>query len=100
MHLDQRGGVRVEVDDERRQENLPLDVPTLALALKLLVDDALVSRVLVDDDDPVGRLGDDIAIVHLRPRRAERGGKIACFPRAQPPGARRERMRSAPAPAR
>ena len=40
--------------------------------LELLVDDALVRGVLVDDDEAVAGLRHDIGLVHLRARRAER----------------------------
>src|SRR5271157_180539 len=71
VRLEQRRRVRVEVDDERGEERLPHDALALALALQLLIDDPLVRRVLVDDDEPVRGLGDDIGLVHLRPRRPE-----------------------------
>ena len=35
----------------------------------------------VDDDEPIVRLGDDVSPVHLRARRAERGGKVALIRR-------------------
>ena len=41
-------------------------------ALQPLVDQALVRGVLVDDDEAVLGLRDDVGLVDLRPRRAER----------------------------
>ena len=43
-----------------------------ALALQALVDEALMRRVLVDDDDAVAGLRDDVGAVDLRARGAER----------------------------
>ena len=77
MRLDKRRRVRVEIDHHGREQRLPLDRAALALALELLVDDALMRRVLVDDDDAVGGLGDDVIHFHLRPRRAERCHEVA-----------------------
>ena len=42
-------------------------------------------RVLVDNDDAVPRLGDDVILVQLRPRRAKRSGDVAL---ARPGGRR------------
>ena len=81
MGVDQRRRVGVEIDHHRRQQRLPLDRAALALTLELLVDDALVRRVLVDDDDAVRGLGDDVILVHLRPRRAERSREVALIRR-------------------
>ena len=62
----------VEFDDGGDQQHLSRDAGLLALAFELLVDDALMRRVLVDDDETVLRLGDDVGFVQLRARRAER----------------------------
>lgn len=35
--------------------------------------DPLVGRVLIDNDDPVRRLGDAVGLVNLRPSDAQRG---------------------------
>ena len=75
VRLDQRRRVRVEVDHQRRQKRLPLDPDPLALALELFIDDPLVRRMLVDDDEPVRGLGDDVVPVHLRPRRPRGAAK-------------------------
>ena len=84
MRVDQRRGVGIEIDDQRRQQSLPLDPALLALALEPLIDDALMRRVLVDDDHAVPRLGDDVVLVHLRPRRAKRSGEVAlAWPRGR-----------------
>ena len=53
MIVDERRRVRVEIDDQRRKQRLPLDRAALTLALELLVDNALVRGVLVDDDEAV-----------------------------------------------
>ena len=44
-------------------------------------------RVLVDDDDAVPRLGDDVVLVQLRPRRAKRSGEVALVGHAAGAGA-------------
>ncbi len=55
-----------------------------ARGLHPLIDEALMRRMLIDDDDAVARLGDDIGLVDLRPRRTERRfhrlgrGRLAC----------------------
>ena len=75
--LDQRGSrARLEIDDQRAQQDLPDDAVRFALALQLFIDDALVRRVLVDDDQPIARLGEDIGVVHLGARGAERRGEV------------------------
>ena len=101
MRVEQRRGVGIEVDDERRQQRLALDRALLALALELLIDDALMRRVLVDNDDAVPGLGDDVVLVHLRPRRAKRSGEVSLAWPRPPAGPRRARLRrSSPARAR
>ena len=68
--------------------------PCVERLLHALVDQAFVGRVLVDDDDAVGRLGNDIGAVQLRPRRAERvviRDRRPCRCRAAPAGASRRR---------
>ena len=57
MRVDQRRRVGIEIDDQRGQQRLALDAALPALALELLVDDALVRGVLIDDDDAVARSG-------------------------------------------
>ena len=47
------------------QEALAGDAAGGALALQPLVDEALMGRVLVDEDDPVAGLGDDVGLVEL-----------------------------------
>ncbi len=59
--------------------------------------------VLVDDDDAVAGLRDDIGVMHLRARRAERRGEIdaGAAARRRPPRWRQARnRRSSPARAR
>ena len=77
MRVDQRRRVGIEIDDERGQKRLPLDSARLSLTLEPLIDDALMRRVLVDDDHAVLRLGDDVVLVHLRARRAEGSGEVS-----------------------
>ena len=72
MFDQQRGGVGIEIDDDGAQQYLALDAVLGALALQAFIDDALMGGVLIDDDDAVARLRDDISVVHLRARRAER----------------------------
>ena len=62
----------VEIDDGGDQQHLSRDAGLLALAFELLVDEALMRRVLVDDDEAVARLRDDVGFVQLRARGAER----------------------------
>ena len=62
----------VEFDDVGHEQDLALDARFVALPLQALVDEALMRGMLVDDDDAVGRLRDDIGLVQLRARRAER----------------------------
>ena len=74
MGVARRSGVGVEIDHHWRQQRLPLDCAAVAVLLELLVDDALMRRVLIDDDHSVRGLGDDV-IAHApapAPRRAER----------------------------
>ncbi len=84
-----RGGV--EVDDQRREQDLPDDARLGALAFQLLVDDPLMRGVLIDDDNAIAGLGDDVIHVQLRARGAERRGDVAA--RRSP--ARLQRARSA-----
>ena len=62
----------VELDDLGDQQDLARDAGLLQRRLQPLVDEALVRGVLVDDDDAVAGLRDDIGLVHLRARGAER----------------------------
>src|SRR5580704_19100572 len=62
----------VELDDLWNEQNLPRYARFLDRRLELLVDDALVRGVLVDDDQAVAGLRHDIGLVHLGARRAER----------------------------
>jgi hypothetical protein len=54
------------------EEELPGDAAICKGALQPFIDEALVGRVLVDDDQGVFRLGDDEGVLDLRTRRAER----------------------------
>ena len=67
-----RGVGLVELDDLRNQQDLARDAGFFERRLHALIDDALVRRVLVDDDQAVARLRHDVSLVHLRARGAER----------------------------
>ena len=62
---------RIELNDLRHQQNLPGDARRGALGFEPLVDEALVRRVLIDDDDAVLRLRHDVVLVQLRAGGAE-----------------------------
>ncbi len=62
----------VEFDDLRDEQDLPRDAGFVERRLHAFIDEALVRRVLIDDDEAVARLRHDIGLVHLRARRAER----------------------------
>ena len=66
-----------QIDDVRDEQDLAGDAVGLEPALQPLIDQPLVRRVLVDDDQPVLGLRDDIGLVDLRPRRAERAATVA-----------------------
>ncbi len=67
--LDGRG---IEVDHLGHQKRLGGGLAPGAGVLHLLVDEALMRGVLVDDDEAVAGLGDDVVLVQLRPRRPQR----------------------------
>ena len=60
----------------RLQQPLDFYLPLRSLAFNPLEKDALVGGVLVDKIEPVGALGDDIAVVELaqHPQHRQRGG--------------------------
>ena len=62
----------VELDDVGDQEKLPRHAGLRNCCLEPLIDDALVRGVLIDNDEPIARLRDDVSVVDLRTRRAER----------------------------
>ncbi len=73
--LGQAGHVRrIEFDHLRKQQPLAGDARTGERGLDALVDQPLVGRVLIDDDDAVLGLGDDVGLVNLAARRAQRIG--------------------------
>ena len=64
----------IELDDLGREHHLTLDAAQGALALQALIDEPLVGRVLVDDDEAVLGLRHDIGLVQLGARRSQRIG--------------------------
>jgi hypothetical protein len=77
------GGGRVEIDDFGHQQRLGGDAGAVACRLQALVDQALVGGMGIDDHQPVARLGEDVVVVELGPRGAERaverlGRRRAC----------------------
>jgi hypothetical protein len=65
-------------------------------AVSALVDQPLMRRVLIDDDDSGLGLGDDVILVQLR-RAAPRGERVAgCRPRPPRPGTRARSTRAGP----
>src|SRR6185437_16497667 len=62
----------VELDHFGEEEELALDAAIAEMLLHPLVDEAFMRGVLVDDDDAALGLRDDIGVVKLRPRGAER----------------------------
>ena len=93
----------VEFDDIGDEQDLARDAGFADRGLELLVDDAFVGGVLIDDDETVAGLRHDVGVVHLRARRTKR--MIERIPRGiirRRSGAkagieRRNRPRSAPA---
>ena len=62
----------VELDDFRDEQDLPGDALLVDSGLHALVNQPLVRRVLVDDDEAVAGLRHDVSVVHLGPGGAER----------------------------
>ncbi len=69
---DARGACFVEFDDLRHEQSLPRDSMLCALTLQPLVDQPLMRGVLIDDHHAVAGLRDNIGLVHLGARGAER----------------------------
>ncbi len=63
---------RIEFHDFRNEQRLPAHAAIGEHLLHALIHQPLVRGVLIDDDDAVFGLRDDIGLVNLRPRRAER----------------------------
>ena len=57
-----RGG---EVDDDRHEEHLHVDITRIVTRLELFEEDPLVKGVLVDERDSVGRLHDEVSVAEL-----------------------------------
>ena len=70
------GGFGVELDHFGDQQHLAGDAAIGEGPLQPLIDEALMRRVLVDDDERILGLGDDEGVVHLRARSAERIGRL------------------------
>ena len=73
------GAFGVELDHFGDQQDLPRQAAIGEGLLQALIDQPLMRRVLIDDDERVFGLGDDEGVVELRPRRAERiidGGAV------------------------
>ncbi len=66
----------LELDHLGDQQALAGDAAIAERPLHPLIDQPLVGGVLVDDDDPVGGLGDDVGLVQLSPGGAERIGPL------------------------
>ena len=67
-----RDGGLVKFDDCRDEQQLPLRIAIRAGRFQALVDESFMRRMLIDDDEPVARLGDDVGVIDLRTRSAER----------------------------
>ena len=61
-----------QLDDRRNEQRLPRDVVAGAGLLQALVHQPLMRGMLIDNDDTIAGLGNNIGIVDLRPRGAER----------------------------
>lgn len=71
--LQDRGGLAGRhFDDRRDQQHLCFDAARGARAFEPFIDEPLMRRVLIDDDEAVAGLGKNIALVDLRLGRAER----------------------------
>ena len=74
--VDTRGQPRdaafVELDHFGQEQDLARDAGRGDRRFHALVNQPLMRRMLIDDDDAVIGLGDDIGLVQLRPRRAQR----------------------------
>ena len=66
------GVIRIECDDGRNEQPLRRDATIRQHPLQALVDEPLVRRVLIDDDEAIARLCHDVILMHLRTHRAER----------------------------
>ena len=64
----------LQLDHLGQQQRLPAHAAVAQLGLQPLVDDPLVRRVLVDQDQAGRGLGQDLAAVQLGPRRTQRVG--------------------------
>ena len=67
-----RRSLRIEFYDNRLQKRLTLNAMRFPLALQTLIDDPLVSGMLINENHAVPRLRDDIRIVKLRAGCAQR----------------------------
>ena len=72
------GASGVELDHFGDQQHLPRQAAIGERLLQAFIDEPLMRRVLIDDDEGILRLGDDEGVVELRPRGAERIGERRC----------------------
>ena len=91
-----------QLQGERQQQPLRRGVGARELRQDRLVEHPLVRRVLVHDDDALGRLVDDVGVEHLEQRRLEArvGAAAVVLAARRPPSARRARRTKLRATAR
>ena len=63
---------RVEIDDDRDQQQLSRHAVFGALTLEFLIDETFMRRMLIDDHQPVMRLRNDVGFMQLRAGGAKR----------------------------
>ncbi len=71
MLQDKLGVLLGHLHDLGNEQKLPRDAASRKRRFQLLIDDALVSGVLIHEDDAIGGFRNDVGLVQLRPRRAE-----------------------------
>src|SRR6185503_15492132 len=67
-----------QFERERKEESLGRGTYATQLSQNHLIEDPLMSRMLVDNDDPVGALVEDVTVEHLKQGRLEAGPCLAC----------------------
>jgi len=63
------------------EQKLPRDAASRKRRFQLLIDDALVSGVLIHEDDAIGGFRNDVGLVQLRPRGADKGVAVEALMR-------------------